>query len=537
MNLLEMRVRNTLRRMHINVLDRIDNHSSEKIASSRVAERENLINKRDSLSYTEKTKLDKDVETTKAEKEAFEKKMSEVKEKKESVKDSSSKILSSILNESNDSKKKGKKVKAGKNDELKANMGETNIHIKDKDPNIIDLGFGVQIDMDKMCESEPVIPDPVGAPVPNTGIPISDINPALVVNNQYYNPMQGPVPFQASQPMFQNPQFPQKNPNLIRYENEYLDYLQQKAKAEAVAVGKGHHKIDDPKPPKPPVIKSDKDDVNVDLSAIKVETNPQMKKEWPEVVSTPLDPVTEPVKEEIIPIFDNSYLKSKHRYLADIEKIAIDCGVQVNMVERIGLDGNPNGLIDIVSYTNNSTEPNLFKCFVVDTGCIIDKRAKVFLGAAMSGYENMNAYPVLISKADDAKGKSKSKNEINKKLFTDIFTGGIAMLEGVRGMYSNELKELNKCVALISMPTRSMNAEIRKKVRDRLFAAKNAGVFDKANKYDSNSRFVFKSYDKKTGCFTLSNAGVPKFFGTPCASQTVVEINFGIDQTTVNIVS
>ena len=427
--------------------------------------------------------------------------------------------------------KKAKDSKKDKKENVQADMANPNMHIKDKNPNVIDLGFGVKINTDiDTTEKSSVVPNPAAG---------------FVQQQPAVNPMQqNPAAMQQQMPMNQmvqqqmvhqevNPM--KQNPAVAAYDNAYLEYLKKQQQAAAIQVGKGNHKVDNPQPPKPPVIKSEKDNVNVDLDAIKVDTNPpKPKKEWPNGVCSPVIPNPEqPVVEEQKALFDNSLLKNKYRYLADIEKIGLDNGVQVRFVERLGLDNNPNGLIDVLSFTGY-TNPNEYKCFTIDTGCLYDKRAKVFPGIFEYGYEMVNAYPVLVPKSEDAKGKSKSRNEVNTQLFTDIFKGGVQMLDKVRGMYSNELMELNRNVALITTPTKNMDADTRKKVRDRLFAALNSGVFKAALDIEPNSRFMFKNYDKKTGCFTLTNQGVPKYFGTVCTSKNIVEINFGIDQTTVN---
>ena len=108
---------------------------------------------------------------------------------------------------------------------------------------------------------------------------------------------------------------------------------------------------------------------------------------------------------------------------------------------------------------------------------------------------------------------------------------------GPRGMYSPDYLELNKCVAMITMPTNNMNGDTRKAVRNRLLAAVKAGVFETAFKHEPNSRFMFKNYDKKTGCFTLTNKGVPYRYGGQYLANKEVEIYFGIDEVRVVPVS
>ena len=428
-------------------------------------------------------------------------------------------------------------------------------HIKDKDPNVLDFSmFGVQMNMNEMSGTTPVEPDFSGMvhgaqPPFDPSMMHPNYGPAVVppqVQQQVppvygFNPnmMQGqpnviPVPPVIPQAQQQVPQQQVQepiHPQVAQYMEDIKKYEQQVADAQKVTVGKGNHKVDNPQPPKPPKIKAEEDKVNVELDAIHVETAPpKPPKAWPDAVNNPL-PQAEVQQETPTPVFDNNQLINKYRYLGDIEKIALANGVQVQFVARVGLDGNPNGLISCISYTEPS-KPNPYKGFTIDTGVIMDKRAKVYPAIIESGYEDLQAYPVLIPKEDKAEGKGKSKNVINEQLFNDIFKGGVNML-GPRGMYSPEYLELNRCVAMITMPTNNMNADTRKTVRDRLLKAVKAGVFSTAFQHEPNSRFMFKNYDKKTGCFTLSNKGVPYRYGGHYLATKEVEIYFGIDETRV----
>lgn len=433
-------------------------------------------------------------------------------------------------------------------------------HIKDKDPNVLDFSmFGVQMNMNEMSESSPVEPDfsgmvhgarPPFDPSmmhPNYGPAIvppmaqQQANPAYRFNPNMLQGQPNVIQVPPIMPQVPQQQVPQQqvqdpvHPQVAQYMEDMKKYEQQVADAQKVTVGKGNHKIDNPQPPKPPKIKAEEDNVDVNLNAIHIDTvPPKPPKAWPDAVNNPL-PQAEVQQEVPTPVFDNSQLINKYRYLGDIEKIALANGVQVQFIPRVGLDNNPNGLISCISYTEPS-KPNPYKGFTIDTGVIMDKRAKVYPAIVESGYEDMQAYPVLIPKDDKSDAKGKSKNVINEQLFNDIFKGGVNML-GPRGMYSPDYLELNRCVAMITMPTNSMNSETRKAIRDRLLAAVKVGVFTWAFQHEPNSRFMFKNYDKKTGCFTLSNKGVPYRYGGHYLAKKEVEIYFGIDEVRVVPVS
>lgn len=344
---------------------------------------------------------------------------------------------------------------------------------------------------------------------------------------------QGSQQYQQQMPIMMQPIQPQasyQNP-LFGQQVDPATFVQNVPKP-----GMGNHKVDNPKPPKPPVVKSEADKVDMDLSGIKVESNPPKPQPvTPEIISNKLEQPTENVLEEQPPIYDNSELTSKYRYLEDIEKIATKMNVALRMCNCIDHAGNPNGLIEVYTFTTQSV-PNESKCFTIDTGIIIDKRAKVFPGLLQRGYgyeDFEDVYPVLISKPDEEKGKSKSKNIINEQLFIDIFTGGFELVNGKhRRMYTPEYLQLNRYVDLSTMPTHSMNSNSRKLVRDRLLAALQAGVFAEAMKQSPNSRFIFSLYDKKLGTFSLTNKNVPYRYCGPYMSNKNVGIFFGLNNKT-----
>lgn len=399
-----------------------------------------------------------------------------------------------------------------------------NHHIKDNNPGEINLGGGVVIDMNAMSGK-------------NTR-PSDFVNPANIVMQQGYPPqqptmvnpmlqhqfMQQQAAMQAQQ-MYQS-QIPNEPVVQNQFANEELIRMQQQVSG-AAPTGYGNHKVDNTQK-KPVVKKAEADNVNVDMSNIHIDANPvKPQKQWPDAVATPLPEVTDPVVQVNTPHFDNSAITSKRGYMADIEKIALECGVQVQMIERMSPNGQPSKLISCIVYTPGSDKPNPYKGFTVDTGTIIDARAKVFPGIVPYGYEDMQSYPILVPKPNNG-SKGKQKNMVNRDLFVNLFTGGVANLNP-RGMYNHDYMELNKCVALITMPSHQMSRDIRKSIQDRLMAAMKAGVFAAALKHDPNSRWRFEDFNKDTKEFVLTNAGVPFRFGGQVLSTKKVDISFTKD--------
>lgn len=301
---------------------------------------------------------------------------------------------------------------------------------------------------------------------------------------------------------------------------------------QSTVVGKGRHKVDNPPKQKPEVKKAEPAKVDVDLDLI---VKPEVKE--PTVRKVP-DVVQDLPKAEAAPTpeakFDNEELIKQYKYLGEIERVARECGAQVKYEMRPGSNGKPSGLITCLTFTENDVNrPNPFKSFTIDTGKIIDRRAKILIGDPVTmAYEDMQMYLILVN-SKDSDDRSKNRNNVfNEKLFKDIFTGGYQMLEPSR-MYTKELLALNKYVALITMPTNNMNSESRKAVRDRLLAAMKAGVFKKVLEKDPKARFRFDNYKKETMEFTLTTAGTPYRFCGPCMATKTIKIDFKADNTAI----
>lgn len=360
--------------------------------------------------------------------------------------------------------------------------------IKDQDPNIVNLGSGVEINLSKI------------------NIPTAE---SEALNN-----------------LAQRPGIPNSNPFIIAMESG----LEKNNANQIPPIGLGRHKIDNPSTKKPIVEKAKPDNITVDIEGLEIPVEDPVVKEMPDIISS-VPARTESIEEVIIPKFDNSYITSKYRYMADIEKLALDMGIQILMQPRQGSNGQECGLINCIVYTPESPNPNVAKGFTIDTGCIIDRRAKMFPTIIPAGYEDVPAYPVLVPKDGDKHGKS--KNVLNEQLFRDMLVGGVLMLDKNKSMYTKDFMQLNKCVALITMPTNNMNKETRVAVRERLMAAMKDGVFAAIHEKDSKSRFMFKSYSKKDQSFVLTNEGVPFRYCDICRSINPIEIVFDADGKTI----
>ena len=393
-----------------------------------------------------------------------------------------------------------------------ANMtGGTRIK-EDNADGVINLGFGVTMDLNAMSKGEKVdvsvaegmVKQPVQSP--NAYIDY------LEKHGQYQPPVMG-IPFNMTTGTVPPRQFYAMP---IQFEQPIVCPPNSQPQA-----GLGRHKVDIPVQPKPEIKKAEPDNANVDLDKIQFDVEPpKPPKQTPDVINNEITNA-EPTAQ--IPKYDNSVVISQYEFLGEIEKIAVECNAQIRMVPRIRSNNEQTGLITCIVYTTDPNVPTYKKCFTIDTGVIIDRRKKVLAGVAEYGYEDMKAYEIYIPDKNP-----KSKKIINKKLFTELFIGGVDAITE-KPLYTHDYMELNKKVALITLPTNIMNRETRQAVTGRLMAAYKAGVFDAALKDNPYARFRFKNYKKDTQEFTLTTQGVPYRFCEQVRSTDIVDIDFTAD--------
>ena len=288
------------------------------------------------------------------------------------------------------------------------------------------------------------------------------------------------------------------------------------------------HRVDAPPKviaPKPPRSEADRVEVsNTNVAQPFIDPNKRNKvvrDQHPDIIQTDTPHIADTPSEAK---FDNSALFSNYPYLKDIQEIALKHHIQLKM-QMMGYTVNPmipTGIILCHAFNDDNGVFNEYKSFTIDTGVIIDRRPKLFVGIVINGFEQLQAYAIQLN--DKA---NKNKTTFNTELFEKIFVGGTTMLDD-RGMYSPQYRKLNQVVDLSSMPTKLMNGERRRAIQDRLMNAMNAGVFDDALSKAPNSRFEFKegSYDKDRGTFVLSNNNVPIGFNGPVISTILLEITF-----------
>ena len=371
----------------------------------------------------------------------------------------------------------------------------------------IDLGTGMIFDPDSINEEVAAEFDPSNparAFIQQTG-PFAQDGGAMMpgqVTGYIPNPIGAPIPQQMMIPATSVPQqvlFPQQ-------------MVPQQPVITQPPV-KPIHKVDEP--PKQPVKVAEPDKVEVDLNKVDID---DLKKD-PSVQKKPefIQPMQAPAPGSVASnqtrenLYDNSAMIAKFNKipLKEIEEIAAKNGVDIIFEESPHV-----GLISVIAVNPDKSTINP-KCFTIDTGFIIDKRVKLIDACPRINQntilENGEFYEVF----NTVGNKSHAKKVLDEKLFNDIFYGGLMNISK-RPMYSKSYKDLNLKLALITLPTRGLNAEERSSLQEYVIKMDNDGYLDKALSYAPGSRFVFagNKLDKDhLSSFTLINEGVPAFYG------------------------
>lgn len=381
-----------------------------------------------------------------------------------------------------------------------------NVHIDDQPGGRLEF-MGASIDLNKMGGEQPIAGNvfqqnvpiqtghPTGGAAVHNPIPQFELNPMDGMNT-YGNFINQQGSFNPAVSMI-NPVMPMINPSI---------QMQQPS------VGHGHHKVDNPakpKPAKPPKSEPEK----VDISGMPNPADGMEVVENKKIdVRTYGEFVTDKIPHEVDPapvvnLFaeNNKAFYHDYPYLVEVEKVALDNGYQIGFAIR-----HNTNLIECHIYNNDGT-PIPGKGFTIDPGMIIDRRKKIFPAIAQF-YEGMNAYPLFINNPNTKDDGKKAGNILNVDVLTALIVGGNNAVD-TRGMYSEDFRNLNKFVALITIPTEKGSAADRKYIQNRLVDLYKSGVFTDALATVPGSRFRIAEYNKGSGTILLDTAGVPANFG------------------------
>lgn len=285
------------------------------------------------------------------------------------------------------------------------------------------------------------------------------------------------------------------------------------------------HRVDEP--PKTPKPIPPEDKVQSDLSQVNFSglMKPAPINQVPDVISHRLanPEMTTPITENFCnnEVIINKFPKIP---LKRIEQIANQNGVSVLFEEY--------PWVNLVSVTALDAYGQIIApmCFVIDTGAIIDPRAKVIAtNPKVNQNQPLELAPIYELFVIDT--KNHNRKILDEKLISDIFAAGILNISK-KEMYSTEYKELNTKIALITMPTKGITKEMRNALQDYLMKMDKNGDFDKAISMSPGCRFVFKSEQlnrEHLSDFIMINEGVPKFYGTqaPMVNPVIIESKDG----------
>lgn len=400
-----------------------------------------------------------------------------------------------------------------------------NVHIQDQPTDKLNFG-AVSIDLNKMSGQQPVAGGNVfqqPAPQPNPYNPVVDLmnaaaqNPAVMGNPMQQfeiNPMAGMNTYGnlINQQRMVNPVPPAANP---------MQYQQP-------VPGHGHHRVDAPEKPKAPKApKSEPEKVDIEgmpdpTSGMEVTNFQKFDARTYGIVEDKVSMEVEPAAPVNIFKDNNQIFYHDYPYLVEVENLALSKGYQIGFAIR------PNtSLVECHIYTNEGA-PIPGKGFTIDPGKIIDHRKKIF-PAIVPFYEGMNAYPLFVNNPNSKEDGKKANNILNVEVLTSLIIGGNTAVEG-RGMYTEDFRNLNRYVALITIPTDKNNAADRKYIQNRLVDLYKSGIFAEVLATVPGSRFRIAEYNKGSGTILLDTDGVPANFGGQCVFNERVQLKITKDK-------
>ena len=365
---------------------------------------------------------------------------------------------------------------------------EVNNQATDSDNNMakIDFGFGTTFD-----------PDQINKEMAEQFDPSNPARAFLQQPAEFQQPIPQMIPEQQP-PVFFNPMMifqPMANP-----------VPQQPAPIPPQPV---IHKVDEaPKPKKAPPAE---DKVDHDLEKIQIDNlkKPPIVKQQPEIIKS-LEPVA-PVDNTVVNMYDNTEIANKYTKIPLLEIQAIAnmnaCSVKFEEYPH-------EGIISVATFDHMVGQPVAPKSFCIDTGMIIDKRAKLIGTNPVFNAETMLEQAPMYELFTSA--SNGNKKVLDTKMINDIFVAGLLNVTK-KEMYSESYKALNMKLALITLPTKGLNKEERNSLQDYVVKMDQDGYLDKAIQMAPGSRFVFVAKQLAKNAladFILVNQGVPRFYGT-----------------------
>ena len=384
----------------------------------------------------------------------------------------------------------------------------TPVHIEEPQRGVLNMN-GVLINTKDVMQRPDVSQqrNPINPAFNGAGVPI--------IHNQQGNPIPMNPPQQANpiNPAFNTAGVPMIPQNMGFNINPMpgMDVYAQRMAPQQPFPGMGNHKVDKPEVKPAKLVKSPPDNVNMEGmpnpgDAMEVQKFKVIDARTHGILEDKISKEVEKVElKSVFPTNVNLY--KEYPYLEEIEKIALDNGYQV------GFTKTPVGLIHChIANADGKYIDN--KGFTVDPGLIIDQRKKVFPGIACF-YEGMNAYPLFINAggSKDKKEKKSSSNVFNEELIKGLIIGGNDNVSSAKGMYTEDYRNLNAIVALITIPTHKNSPADRKYIQNRLVDLYKSGIFNEALIINPNTRFRVAEYDSNTGTIILDNYMVFKNFG------------------------
>ena len=319
-------------------------------------------------------------------------------------------------------------------------------------------------------------------------------------------------------PQYNFQMYPDQNmyPNPYIYDASGIAVPQQQQQVQPLPVDFGKFKVDNPQPQKPKVEKAEPDKVEgveqisdmVEGATEALGVEDTKKRAECTVLQEAPKTSSKSIPNEINPTMqsNNQELIKKYWWLEGIEKAANKNGCLVTFNEGVSLDGKPNGIMYVYTFTKNVNDVYVFnqcKSFIIDYGKIFyDGRLKAFLTTDLNEitYRMLNGFEIIDN-------SEKNVKKWKEDFLNTIFKAGTMAIDPRSGLYTEKLRQLNVFVDQGSQPTNKMNNKDndRQNARNRLFNSIDAGIFVHAKSYDPNCRFAYYDFDTHSKVFLIVN--------------------------------
>ena len=220
---------------------------------------------------------------------------------------------------------------------------------------------------------------------------------------------------------------------------------------------------------------------------------------------------------------------NKYPFMVDIKNTAEKIGYGIYWKENTAVNGQQ--FIGGYLTMNGARVPN--KSFMIDFGNIYNRILKIFLLKDGFFIEGCNGYPLY---GFDRETKTQFFNE---QVIFNLLKGGEDAVNQKDACYKGMDKTINSFVDMVSIDS-IKNKNIKKAIKDRLFAALKANVFSESiaqsfNRFRIDPESIITASDDSTKVRFVMLNDAPKHFGEVPIQHNTVRMNFTFNNMSIDV--